>query len=102
MPALDFPSNPIDGQIYEGYVYSADRNAWNLITVAVNTRFFVGSTAPTSPMNGDAWFDTTEGTTYVYYSDEDSSQWVETGNPVLSYTSVEFLSDVSLSTLEEV
>ena len=37
----------------------------------------VGSTAPTSPVNGDRWYDTVSGRIYVYYTDVDSSQWVE-------------------------
>ena len=41
---------------------------------------FVGTSAPSSPNAGDQWFDTDEGRTYIYYSDTDSSQWVE-GNP---------------------
>ncbi len=35
------------------------------------------STAPKSPLNGDRWYDTVSGRTYVYYTDADSSQWVE-------------------------
>ncbi len=41
---------------------------------------FVGTSAPSSPNAGDQWFDTDEGRTYIYYTDTDSSQWVE-GNP---------------------
>jgi len=40
-----------------------------------------GSTAPTSPVNGDRWYDTISGRTYVYYKDSDSSQWVEANPP---------------------
>ena len=38
------------------------------------------STAPTSPNDGDLWFDTDELKTYVYYNDGTSSQWVQS-NP---------------------
>ena len=38
------------------------------------------STAPTSPSDGDLWFDTDELKTYVYYNDGTSSQWVQS-NP---------------------
>ena len=41
---------------------------------------FVGTSKPTSPNAGDQWFDTDEGRTYIYYTDTDSSQWIE-GNP---------------------
>ena len=37
----------------------------------------VGSTPPAGPANGDRWYDTVSGRTYVYYTDADSSQWVE-------------------------
>jgi hypothetical protein len=35
------------------------------------------ATAPTSPVNGSAWFDTNDGTLYIYYTDVNGSQWVE-------------------------
>lgn len=35
------------------------------------------ATAPASPVNGSAWFDTNDGTLYVYYTDANGSQWVE-------------------------
>lgn len=41
---------------------------------------FVGTSAPSSANEGDQWYDTDEGRTYIYYTDSDSSQWVE-GNP---------------------
>jgi hypothetical protein len=41
---------------------------------------FVGTSAPTSANEGDQWYDSDEGRTYIYYVDTDSSQWVE-GNP---------------------
>jgi Type VI secretion system/phage-baseplate injector OB domain len=43
-------------------------------------RFTTSDTAPVSPTAGDAWFDSSRGFTYVYYSDGDSSQWVQIGN----------------------
>lgn len=35
-----------------------------------------GDTAPLNPSDGDLWFDTTGLTTYVYYNDGGSGQWV--------------------------
>lgn len=35
------------------------------------------ATPPVGPVNGSAWFDTNAGTLYVYYTDADSSQWVQ-------------------------
>lgn len=37
------------------------------------------ATAPSSPSDGDMWYDTSTGRTYVYYNDGSSSQWVEFG-----------------------
>ena len=41
---------------------------------------FVGTTVPSSANEGDQWYDSDEGRTYIYYVDTDSAQWVE-GNP---------------------
>lgn len=35
-----------------------------------------GPTAPSSANTGDRWYDTTQGTEFVYINDGDSSQWV--------------------------
>lgn len=43
---------------------------------AGGTSIDISDTAPTSPSAGDLWFDSTELTTYVYYDDGSSSQWV--------------------------
>ena len=37
----------------------------------------VGATAPASPNPGDAWFDSNDGTMYVWYADGNSNQWVQ-------------------------
>ena len=38
----------------------------------------VGSNPPGSPSGGDLWWDSDVGELYIYYSDTDSNQWVET------------------------
>jgi microcystin-dependent protein len=40
------------------------------------------ATAPENPTNGDAWFNTTEGTLFIYYADGDSAQWVEASSNI--------------------
>jgi hypothetical protein len=40
----------------------------------------VSATAPTSPVAGDVWLDSTTGIQYVYYVDVDSSQWIQPTN----------------------
>ena len=39
----------------------------------------IATTAPGTPVDGDLWYDPTEGFTYIYYRDEDSLQWVQFG-----------------------
>jgi hypothetical protein len=41
--------------------------------------FFIQTTAPTNPVAGDIWYDHSDGNTYTYYVDSDSSQWVQFG-----------------------
>lgn len=37
-----------------------------------------GTNPPSSPVQSDLWFDTNSGNLYIYYTDNDSSQWVIT------------------------
>lgn len=37
----------------------------------------IGSSAPTSPSTGDLWYSTTRGRLFIYYTDTDSSQWID-------------------------
>ena len=40
------------------------------------------SIAPTSPIDGQMWFDTEDGTLKVYYNDGSSSQWIVISGPI--------------------
>jgi len=40
----------------------------------------VGPTPPENPIQGNLWWNTHEGRMYIFYTDQDSSQWVQT-NP---------------------
>jgi hypothetical protein len=65
---------------YEDY----DNSQWIQIagpgTVGVRgSTVFVQTTAPTNPVSGDIWYDHSDGATYTYYVDPDSSQWVQFG-----------------------
>jgi hypothetical protein len=42
-----------------------------------NSSVTVSNTTPPSPSEGDLWFNTEEGITYVYYDDGTSAQWVD-------------------------
>lgn len=74
--ALDFPSNPIDGQISGNYQWSSTSGAWKAIASSPQVAV-ASSTAPTSPTNGSIWFNTNDGTYFSYYDDGTSKQWVE-------------------------
>jgi hypothetical protein len=67
-------------------VYTTTGNTWTWIQYFPNdpeTRYLkeavtTSDTAPVSPSDGDLWYDSVGGRTYVYYADGDSSQWVDT------------------------
>lgn len=40
----------------------------------------VSNTPPSNPSEGDLWWDSDSGKTYIYYTDGSSNQWVETGS----------------------
>lgn len=73
---LDFPANPTNGQIYDSYVYNSTVGAWQAredsATVAITS-----PTAPATANNGDIWYNSNTGVSYVYYADGSSAQWVE-------------------------
>lgn len=80
MTALNFPADPEDGDIYEGFVYDSTRGAWARIKDASELlRFFIGETSPESAISGQFWFDSGDGSAYIRYDDGDSEQWVQFG-----------------------
>lgn len=120
--AMNFPANPVNGQQYGSYTYDATKQVWqgreDSATVAV-----ISTVKPTEAKPGDVWYDSLEGTSYIYYNDGDSSQWVEmlssgvpllttkanivsptfTGTVVLpSTTSIGSVSETELATLDGV
>lgn len=73
---LDFPASPTNGQAYESYVYDSATSAWRSKGGAVAATY-VSDTAPSGAVKGDMWYRSSDGTTYVYVVDADTSQWVE-------------------------
>jgi hypothetical protein len=80
--ALNFPNSPADGDLATlngtTFQYNAAKNLWDPVTEELTT---TSDTPPGSPSNGQTWFDTTNGTLYVYYDDGTSSQWVGVTGP---------------------
>lgn len=67
----------------DALVYDAGTSTW--VPGESASSVFVSDTAPTSPSGGDLWFDSTNGNTYIYYTDADSSQWVGFGGGSSGY-----------------
>jgi hypothetical protein len=79
--ALDFPASPTDGQVYQNWIYSAAKGAWKAKPLTP-AKTLTSDTPPGSPSNGDQWFNTIDGTLYIYVTDVDGSQWVESRAPI--------------------
>ena len=68
-------------------VYNSTNSNWtvqNALYQVANAAFLranalvnVGQTSPSSPVLGNLWWDTDVGRLFIYYTDADSSQWVE-------------------------
>lgn len=80
MAALDFPSSPTNGQMYSAngntWTYDSTTTSW-VAASAGGASVTVSATAPSSPVTGDLWWDSTNGVLRVYYADGTSSQWVD-------------------------
>lgn len=74
--SLDFPSNPVNGEVFGSYVWSASKGVWQSREESAAPAV-TSPVPPSSPNNGDIWFDSSDGISYVYYDDGNTSQWVE-------------------------
>ena len=93
--ALDFPSNPVNGEVFGSYVWNASVGVWQgreeSAAVAITS-----PTAPTSANPGDIWINTSDGTSFVYYNDGSSSQWIEIlASSVLDVPTINSIDDIS-------
>ena len=89
MAVVNFPDNPSDGDTQDvggiTYTYSSSKGYWTAAAsgggggggASVTT----DDAAPSSPNDGDLWWDSDGGKMYVYYADADSSQWVSVSVP---------------------
>ena len=74
--ALDFPSNPTDGEVFGSYSWSASKGVWQ----AREESATVAITSPVKPNTanpGDIWVNTATGIAFVYYDDGNTAQWME-------------------------
>jgi len=68
--ALNFPDSPSNGATAHGFTYNSSKGVWDNLDATIS------DTAPSSPRNGDLWFDSTTGKLYMRYEDGSSNQWV--------------------------
>ena len=82
--AINFPDSPSNGdtQTINGsvYTYNSTTSKWD-VSGDNTTNVTVSDTAPSGAVAGDQWFNSTDGSLYVYYNDGSSSQWVGISGP---------------------
>jgi len=81
---LNFPNNPIPGQVYtaNGESWSWDGRCWQAVSgVVTYSPVFIGSFPPALPNPGDLWWNSDTGRMCIYYVDADSAQWVSAYQP---------------------
>ena len=61
--------------------YFRSSGAWQEVSGG-GASLTVSDTAPSSPEAGNLWFESDTGNTLVYYTDANTSQWVEVGQSV--------------------
>lgn len=81
MAALDFPASPSNGDTFGNWIYNSSKLAWQSkpLTPAKTVN---SPTAPTSPADGDQWFNTNTGQLFIYYVDVNGGQWIESRAPI--------------------
>jgi hypothetical protein len=85
LPTLPDPLYPAGslfgvGSVAPYLLYRSTGSVWDQIGGAGGgSSVTTDDTAPTSPSDGDLWYDSTTGKTFVWYEDGSSDQWVEVG-----------------------
>jgi hypothetical protein len=78
MAAVDFPNTPTNGQEFSAnnktWVWDALSQVWKILVSEANpSSMTVSQIAPLDPGQGDLWFNSVDGSTYIYYD----GFWVE-------------------------
>jgi hypothetical protein len=80
--AINFPDSPSNGDTHTvgdiTWTYNTSKTRWTSSGAGGSggSSVTVSDTAPTSPSDGDQWFNSTSLKMFVYYADGSSSQWV--------------------------
>ena len=78
--AINFPDSPTNGDTFTAngvvYTYNATQTLWKTSSAGGGSSVTVSDTAPTSPSDGDMWYNSLSLKMFVYYNDGSSSQWV--------------------------
>lgn len=78
---FDFPSNPATNDTYTNSGITFKYNGVGWTNIGTTGSIWVSDTPPTSPLQGSAWFDTTDGNLYLWYIDPNGpGQWVPSIN----------------------
>lgn len=95
MAAYNFPNSPSNGDtvVINGvtYTYNSTKNAWKdgaASSSGSSTFVVVGNTAPTTPSDGDLWYDTANNELYVYI--DSSNTWADSA----TFTQVDYVTKV--------
>jgi hypothetical protein len=98
--ALDFPNSPSAGQVFArgNRIWQWTGAFWK--TQGTTTAIAPSESAPAPAAAGNLWFNSATGKIYVYYTDTDSAQWVELGQPN-KITATNLLSGATTSDLSE-
>ena len=81
MAAINFPNSPSNGDTHEGFVYNSTLGVWKSAASGGGSSVTVSDSAPSSPSAGDLWWDSAGNIMFIYYTDADSSQWVQATTP---------------------
>ena len=77
--------NTNDGALYI-YYNDGDSSQWVGVSgpagpAGESGAVTIGDNPPSSPTDGQQWFDSSDGSLYIYYNDGTSNQWVATSGP---------------------
>ena len=83
MTAINFTNSPSNGDTTTvagvTYTYNSTTSRWEITSGSGGggSAIEVGTTAPSTPAAGQLWWDSSDFTPYIYYTDSTGSQWVE-------------------------